>query len=160
MVAITIPVISTAHAFQDPRVIHADRGVAFAALVRALDTEHAFIGHTFTGTGAITIITADALDAGIPVEAFVTDGRRTTAADIALGITGITGTIDALTTVRWTLRVALATHTASATIDTEWGVPITAGVTPHLAEGTGIVHALLTATVVIVQAGHTGTAIG
>ncbi len=150
MVAITIPVVSAAYTVQDPCVIHADRGIPAATLVRTLDAEYAFIGYALPGTRSITIITANTLDAGIAVEAFVTDGRRTTAAYIALGITGITGTIDALTAVRWTLRVALTAHTAGTAIDTEWGVSTTAGVTAHLADNTSVVHALLTTTVVIV----------
>ena len=160
MVAITIAVVSTTHAFQGPRVVHADRGVASAALVRTLDAEYALVSDALPCSRSITIITADTLDTAITIEAFGTNGRGATAADIALGVTDITGAVDTLTAVRWTLRIALTANTSSPAVNAEWGVPTTAGVAAHLANHTGVVHALLTTAVGIIQASHTGTAIG
>ena len=115
-----------------------------------MDAEHTLVGDTFSSPGRSTVIAANAFHTGIAIEACLAHGRGPATALIAIGIAGVTHTLDALAAIGWTVPVALTAHTAGPAFDAEGRIPTTADIRPHLAERTGVIYALLTTAVGIV----------
>ena len=158
----TVEVSLAANTGKHAIIIGTDGGIPITALIRAHDAELTLTADAFASAGVITVIAIETRDTLAAICTRATEWRRTTTARVICLVTGSAATGHTLAET-WLITI-LVNRTTNAgkpigPVDTQRGVPVTAGVGVDITGDTGVVYALVAITVTIAATLDTPAAI-